>query len=102
MSTCWASGTIGCTAKGSYAIAGVSRDNCQLYLCQGDQGNPGTWIWIGVEDVHTAVREYTAKQITIVQPPTNFSWACEMRVRDPDGHILRIGSDSLPNVPVND
>jgi hypothetical protein len=43
-----------------------------------------------------------AKQVTILLPPTNFSWACEMRIRDPDGHVLRIGSESLPGVPVND
>jgi hypothetical protein len=23
----------------------------------------------------------------------NFPWACEMRVGDPDGHVLRFGSD---------
>ena len=27
--------------KGDYAIAGISRDNFSIYLCQ---GNTGTWI----------------------------------------------------------
>jgi uncharacterized glyoxalase superfamily protein PhnB len=84
------------------SMAGISRDQCPLYLCEGNQGNPGTWIWIGVEDVHALYENYQAKGVTIVQPPTNYSWACEMRIRDPDGHILRIGSEPLPSVPFND
>lgn len=28
--------------------------------------------------------------------------AYEMRIRDPDGHMPRIGSESLPGTPVND
>jgi hypothetical protein len=26
-------------------------------------------------------------------PPTNFPWALEMQVKDPDGNVLRIGSE---------
>jgi uncharacterized glyoxalase superfamily protein PhnB len=88
--------------KDSFAMAGISRDNCAIYLCQGDQGGSGAWIWIGVEDVQTLYEQYKAKDATIVLPPTNYSWAYEMRIRDPDGHMLRIGSESLPGVPVND
>ena len=29
----------------------VSRDDAGIYLSEGDQGHPGTWVWIGVEDV---------------------------------------------------
>ena len=32
-------------------MASVSRDRCSLMLCEGDQGNPGSWVWIGVGDV---------------------------------------------------
>jgi hypothetical protein len=34
--------------------------------------------------------------------PTNYSWAYEMVVADPDGHALRIGSDPKDDVPFND
>ena len=27
-----------------YGVASVSRDNACLFLCQGDQGNPGAWV----------------------------------------------------------
>src|SRR5207249_7443150 len=32
-------------------IASVSRGRCDLMFCQGDQVHPGSWVWIGVEDV---------------------------------------------------
>ena len=36
----------------------LSRDGAGIYLCQGSQGHPGTWAWIGVEDVDALYREY--------------------------------------------
>ena len=33
------------------SFASVSRGQCQLFLSVGDQGNPGSWMWIGVSDV---------------------------------------------------
>jgi catechol 2,3-dioxygenase-like lactoylglutathione lyase family enzyme len=71
----------------------VSRDGASIYLCEGDQGQPGTWVWIGVEDVEALYEEYKAKHARILQPPENFPWACEMKVGDPDGHVLRFGSE---------
>jgi predicted enzyme related to lactoylglutathione lyase len=59
-------------------IGSVSRDRCGIFLSEGDQGNPGTWVWIGVEDVETLVEEYRAKGAKVRQPPTNFEWAYEM------------------------
>ena len=75
------------------AFASVSRDNLSIYFCQGAQGQPGTWVWIGVEDVDALYEEYKASGATIREAPTNYPWACEMRVEDPDGHVLRIGSE---------
>ncbi len=73
-------------------MASVSRDRVSLMLCAGDQGNPGTWVWIGVEDAQALHEELRAKGATIRLPPTNYSWAYEMHVEDPDGHVLRMGS----------
>lgn len=70
----------------------VSRDEVCLFLCEGVQGGPGTWISIFVEDVDALYEEYVASGATIRQPPTNFSWGMrEMNVEDPDGHRLRMG-----------
>jgi len=35
--------------------------------------------------------------VKIRQAPTNYSWAMEMHVEDPDGHVLRFGTDPNPN-----
>jgi catechol 2,3-dioxygenase-like lactoylglutathione lyase family enzyme len=71
----------------------VSRDGKSIMLIEGEQGQPGTWLWIGVEDADEFYAEFSAKGAHIRSPPENFSWAYEFAVEDPDGHVLRIGSD---------
>jgi catechol 2,3-dioxygenase-like lactoylglutathione lyase family enzyme len=75
-------------------MASVSRDGKSIMLCEGSQGHSGTWIWIGVEDIHPLFADYKSKGVKFQQLPTNYPWAYEMRIEDPDGHILRFGSDS--------
>ena len=71
----------------------LTRDGAGIYLSAGDQGQPGTWVWIGVEDVVALHEEYRAKGATILHSPESFPWAFEMKIGDPDGHVLRFGSD---------
>jgi len=71
----------------------VSRDGAAIYLSEADQGHSGTWVWIGVSNTELLHEEYKSKGASILQPPENFPWACEMKVGDPDGHVLRFGSD---------
>jgi catechol 2,3-dioxygenase-like lactoylglutathione lyase family enzyme len=71
----------------------VTRDGAAIYLSQGDQGTPGTWVWVGVDDVAALYEEYQASHGRIRQPPVNYPWAYEMQVLDPDGHVLRFGSE---------
>ena len=68
-------------------------------LCQGDQGQPGTWIWIGVEDVDPLFQDYSTRGAKIRQRPINHPWAYEMQIEDPDGHVLRFGSEPKPDSP---
>jgi catechol 2,3-dioxygenase-like lactoylglutathione lyase family enzyme len=77
----------------------VSRDNAGIYLCEGEQGQPGTWVWIGVENVTELYEEYVESGATICHAPENYSWAYEMKVKDPDGHILRFGSEPKQDMP---
>ncbi len=74
-------------------FASVSRSGRAIMLCQGEQGNPGTWLWIGVEDIEPLFTEYKTKGVKFREPPTNYPWAYEMKIEDPDGHVLRFGSD---------
>lgn len=81
----------------------VNRDNTGLYLCKGGQGLPGTWIWIGFGgDIFALQGQLQSKGVTIKLPPTNFSWAYEMQVLDPDGHVLRFGTDPNEKGPFTD
>ena len=79
---------------GSDDFTSVSRDNAGLYLCRNAQGNPGTWVWIGFDgDIFELHDRLKAQGVKIKQPPVNYSWALEMHVEDPDGHVLRFGTD---------
>ena len=79
--------------EGDGDFASVSRGKCHIFLCQGDQGNPGTWVWIGVGDAEELFEEYKSKGAKIRNPPNNFPWALEMQVEDLDGNVLRMGSE---------
>jgi predicted enzyme related to lactoylglutathione lyase len=84
---------------GDTGFASVSRDRCHLFLCENDQGHKGTWAWIGVEDAEGLAAELRGRGAKIRHPPTNYPWAYEMQVEDPDGNVLRFGSDSKKDEP---
>lgn len=84
---------------GDDGIASVSRDRCTIFLCQWEQGQRGTWAWIGVEDAEALHQELAGRGAKIRHPPTNYSWALEMQVEDLDGNVLRLGSDPKEGVP---
>jgi catechol 2,3-dioxygenase-like lactoylglutathione lyase family enzyme len=81
----------------------VNRDGTGIYLCRGGQGKPGTWIWVGFDgDIFQLYDELTKRGVAIRQGPVNYSWALEMHVEDPDGHVLRFGTDPNPDEPFAD
>src|SRR5450432_439767 len=69
---------------GNTNFTSVNRDGAGIYLCQGGQGQPGTWVWIGVEDVAQLFVEYQSSGARILRAPANYPWACELHVGDPD------------------
>jgi|SRR3954470_7142928 predicted enzyme related to lactoylglutathione lyase len=71
----------------------VSSGNSSIYLSRGAQGRGGTWVWIGTDDVRALHDALRAKGVKILLEPTKFPWALEIQVEDPDGNVLRIGSD---------
>ena len=78
---------------GSSDFTCVSRDGASIYLCEKDQGRGGAWAWVGVSDARSLHDEFVAAGVSIEMPPTNFPWALEIRVADPDGNVLRFGSE---------
>jgi catechol 2,3-dioxygenase-like lactoylglutathione lyase family enzyme len=87
---------------GTDDFTSVKRDRAGIYLSRGAQGCPGTWVWFGVEDVEALYAEYAAKGARIRHPPANYPWALEMKVEDPDGHVLRFGSEPKSDRPFAD
>ena len=80
---------------GTEDFTSISRDRAAIYLCRGDQGRGGAWVWIGVEAAQKVHAELTARGVTIREGPTNYPWALEFRVEDPDGNVIRFGSEPL-------
>lgn len=78
---------------GTDDFTSVSRDRAHIFLCRGGQGRGAAWVWIGVEDAELLHEEFKNKGVAIRMPPTNYSWALEFHVEDPDGNVLRLGSE---------
>lgn len=87
---------------GDESFTCVSRGRANIYLAQGAQGNVGCWAYVGVDDVDALYAELTAKGAVIHGPPRNYPWALEIHVEDPDGNVLRIGSDPREDQPYDE
>jgi predicted enzyme related to lactoylglutathione lyase len=70
----------------------VSRDHASIYLSR-SQGLGAAWVWITVEDAEKLHQELVARGVTVRLTPTRFPWGIELQVEDPDGNVLRLGSD---------
>ena len=66
-------------------FASVSRDRCCVFLCEGDQGNLGTWVWIGVDDVEVFLEEDPSEGLRGSASPNQLS----VGVRDADRRSRR-------------
>ena len=78
-------------------FAGISRGRAHLMLSQGEQGHAGAWVYVGVSDCDALHAELLRTGVAVRVPPGNYPWgAREMQVSDPDGHVLRFGSDAVP------
>ena len=83
--------------------ASVRRGTCSIMLCQGGQGNPGTWIWAPISDADALYEEWKASGANILQGPTNFPWGSrEIQVLDPDNHRLRFAADLKEGEPMGE
>ena len=80
-------------------MVSVSRGDCTIFLCEWDQGQSGTWVWLGVPDCEALHEKLLGSGARIRHPPTNFPWALEMQVEDLDGNVLRLGSAPKEGTP---
>ena len=71
----------------------VALGDAELFLCQGGQGHGGTWVYLFVDRIDSYCGEIRDRGAEIVCGPTDEPWGMrEIQVRDPDGHVLRIGT----------
>ena len=79
----------------------VTRGDVSLMLCEGSQGQAGTWMYIGVSDADALHEELRERGARIRNPPTNYPWGSrELHVFDLDGHVLRLGSGVRRDEPL--
>lgn len=76
-------------------FASIYRDEAHLFLCRQGQGRGGAWVWIGVDDVRELHAQCLARGVKILMPPTQYPWALELHVEDPDGNVIRFGSEAI-------
>ena len=75
-------------------FGGVSKDCVRIFFCLKDQGSPGTWLAVNVDNVDEYYDIIKARGAKILSPPQDKQWFMrEMLVEDPDGHIIRFGHD---------
>jgi len=73
-------------------FGGVVDGQTAIFFCKGDQGHKGTWLAINVDNVDEYFEAIKLKGAMILSEPDTKPWFMrEMLVKDPDGHILRIG-----------
>lgn len=72
-------------------VCSVVRDGCSIMLQRRVDDSRGT-VWIGLEDdsLYAGLAEAGA---VVIQAPTKRPWAYEMKIADPDGNILWLGTD---------
>jgi len=101
-SVAWYTEVLGCTLEWRDGLfCSVRRGRAGFMLCEGSQGCIATWVYVGVNDADALHEELRARGATIRWPPTNSPWgAREVHVFDPDGHVLRCGSDAVPGQPL--
>ena len=82
-------------------IASVLLDrDAEVWLVEGDQGHAGTWVWFGVSDADVLHAAYAARGARVRLPPTNYPWAREFQVLDPDENVLRFASEVAEDAPL--
>jgi catechol 2,3-dioxygenase-like lactoylglutathione lyase family enzyme len=73
-------------------FGGVVKDDVEIFFCLNNQGSPGTWMAIMVEDVDAYHELVKSKGAKVLVEPIDREWFMrEMLVEDPDGHVIRFG-----------
>ena len=76
-------------------FGGVYRDDVEIFFCKTDQGQPGTWLALLVDNVDEYYELIKDSGANIISNPDSKEWNMrEMLVECPDGHIIRFGHNT--------
>lgn len=78
-------------AEGDF-ICSVSRDGHSIMLSQQAEVGAPSCVWVGLESDHLFAK-YAARGVVILQEPQNHPWAYDMKIQDPDGNVLWLGTE---------
>ena len=78
----------------------VSRGRCGLFLCQGDQGHAGSWVWVDGKDVDALMRNtrHRAQRSAILPRTIPGHWRC--RSKTPTATSCDSGRTPVPANPM--
>ena len=70
----------------------VRLGRVEIFFCLGEQGRPGSWLSIFMDDVDDYFERIKKLGAEVIQEPTDEPWGVrEMHVRDPNQHVIRFG-----------
>ncbi len=70
----------------------VALGDVEIFFCLKDQGQPGMWLSVFIDEVDDYFERISKLGAEIIQAPKNEPWGMrEMQVRDPNGHVIRFG-----------
>src|SRR5256885_6893796 len=70
----------------------VRLGQVEIFFCLRDQGHPGTWLSIFVDDVDDYFERIKRLGADVIFGPTDEPWGVrEIHVRDPNQHVMRFG-----------
>jgi predicted lactoylglutathione lyase len=73
-------------------ICSVSRDGHAIMLQEWDEKRSPVWVWIGLASAEL-FDEFMQNGVSVLQEPQNNDWAYEMKLEDPDGNVLWLGTE---------
>jgi len=74
----------------------VRLGKVEIFFCLKDQGHPGTWLSIFLDDVDEYFEQISRRGADVIYGPVDEPWGCrEIHVLDPNQHVIRF-SQGIP------
>ena len=82
---------------GTIVFGAVMSGECEIFMCQDDQGGRdehGVWMSIWVADADAEHERAVEQGLDVIRAPADEPWNVrEFHLLHPDGHVLRISQE---------